>query len=1123
MPYNNKRFERFTFNHYLSALLTLFIALQISPNAFAKDAIQQVELSENAILLLDVRLNGNIILSSLDAYPYEDKVLVAIEPLFDALNLRYQLFSDRLLLWKGEDQYTLPFKQPVSGNFIADSGVSQPVYWANDGYFIFLDIDTLSQFFDVVMETNTYQLRLNIKTEQDGYLFPLQRIAILEKQRILAAAAAQTSRQEEQKAPPITIDDQYHFITMPNGRINASISWDEREKSNNYSVQMASDLLYHAADLTLNKTTDEELAARLRMTRYKTRPDELILGAFDNYSWGDVSGFNNNLTTTTKAGLGAVLERKPVNFRRKNLAITLQETAPPGWEAELFRNNQFIALTTVPNNGLLTFEDVPTEYGNNYFQIKLYSPYGEIEIIEKYLDLSTNALTEGAVAYNLFAFDSNHRLIDDQNQADHEVTDFGATLDYGIYDYWQIGFGFASTQDNNSEELQFYSMKNAFTLPGMLLENDAAMNQDGGYAQITSLIGNAFGNQRFALSVESAENYISSRINAAEESYSSFSGSYSGAISTWSYNFNANYYDQGVIDYWRLSNSLFTNFGRVYFSHSLNYFSTKNIVPVGTDLFGQLIVEETTTDSITGQLGVSGKLADTLRASGNINYEPERSSPILNSSSMLLEWSPKPFGIRNYLTARYQPLADSSNNWQLSHRVIWEHKKFQFTFSSTYNANEQWSLDAGIRFFLGYDQYNNRAIMRNHTSQQTATLDVHTYLDRQANGVPDPLDYDLSGVEFVGVPDWEGLTSGESGHTILPGATTNGPFYFAGKWKNGAETVNKDYVIYTHPGARIEVNMPFYLTSEIYGFVERADNNSPLNNVKVILKGKYLERETKSDQDGYFEFLGLQPDQYEVHIDPDYLLEKGLTGEVVGYTLSTPESGGFVELDVISLDRKNNQADRGSEKVLPVKLNKFNSESIIQEDNPRKRRNYFNLPVKDKLQAPHVLPDETPEQEAEAEPVSQDEKPEPKLDSGRDSRSSKESTLTTLPTLSFKQKTTVEPVLTSKALTTSATGSKSTEESNALPKKQRQAEKPAINVQKTYTIQAGAFKQRAQAEKLAESLSNLPHSAEIHSSGEYFRVIIGRFNDSQEANQFANDHMGKTKAYIRKLNASELQ
>ena len=1105
--------NRLLFKHGMRYLIA-FLCLPML--AVAQQSMQKVSVSENAILLLDVRLNSNIILASLEAYPYEDTTLVAIEPVFDALNLNYQLFSDRLILWKDEDQFIFPLKDKVSGNFITDSKSQDPIYWFNDGYFVFMDTNTLARVFGVSFETNRFQLRLDIKTQEDkGYLFPLQRIKLLEKQRQLAAALKPRDSQEIY-TPPITIDDQYQLFTLPNGRVSASLTWDEDDRKNNYSVQLASDLLYHAADMTLTKTSNEDLAARLRMSRYKTRPDNYILGAFDRYSWGDVSGSSNNLTTSTRGGLGLTMQRSPENFRRKNLTITLQETAPPGWEAELFRNNQFITLTTVPNDGLLTFEDVLTEYGNNYFQIKLYSPFGEVQIIEKYYDLSTNALTEGAMAYNIYALDANHRLIDDQSNAEREVTDFGATFDYGIYDYWQIGLGIASTQNTSGDDIQFYSMKNAFTLPGMLLENDAAINNDGGYAQMTSLIGNAFGNQRFSLSAESAENYSSSRINALDESYSSFSSSLGGAFAIgWNYNLSASYFDQGPLDYWRVSNSVYTNFRKIYFSHTLTYFNTENIVPVGTDIFGQLVTQQRTTNSITGQLGISGKLIPSVRASGNISYNPESSSPVLDSSSLLLEWNPKPYGINNYLTARYQPLSDSDNNWQLSHRILWEHKKFQFTFSSNYNADERWSVDAGIRFFLGYDQYNNRAIMRNYTNHQSATLDVHTYLDRQANGIPDPLDYNLSDVEFIGAPDWEGITSGETGKAILPGAGANGPFYFGAKWKNGSETINKDYVIYTHPGARIKVNMPFYLTSEIFGFVERTGNNAPMNNVKVILKGRYSEQSTQTDRDGFFEFTGLQPDQYEVRVAPEFLQEKNFTGEVIGYRLTTPDSGGFVELDVISLERKDQQDDYMAEKIQPFQLTPNNSEALIREDNPRKKRNYFNLPVKDKLEAPHVLPDPEPETEV---PEADHDKPLPKLDSGRDDLGSRQAVTHALPSVTFINKGTPEAKLTTKSLP-SAEAADTNKNSREIPVT---SAKVSPAKRGTITIQLGAFKQRDQAETLAQTVKDQPLKAEIHQAGGFYRVIIGHFANKDEANRYSQQYLKNTRIYIRQRNSEEL-
>lgn len=1117
-------------NHLLrlsldAAFLLLILMGIATATANAAQRIQEVTVSENSILLLDARLNNNVILSTLEAYPYENTVLVAIEPLFDALKLRYQIFNDKLILWREDESFTFPLQNNVTGNFFDGKKADQTIYRFNDGYFEYLDINTLANFFNVPFETNRYQLRLDIKTQEKGYLFPLQLQSILEKQRILAAALVPREEQER-KPPPITIDDQYQLLTMPNGRVSANVSWDEEDKTNNYSLQLASDLLYHAADMTLNKPANQDLTARLRMSRYKTRPDEYILGAFDSYSWGDVSGFSNNLTTSTKGGLGLTMQRSPENFRRKNLTITLQETAPPGWEAELFRNNQFIQLTTVPSDGLLTFEDVLTEYGNNYFQIKLYSPYGDVQIIERYYDLSTNALSEDALAYNLFAFDANHRLIDDPSEAERDLTDFGVTMDYGIYDHWQIGFGFANTQSSQGDELQFYSMKNAFTLPGMLLENDSAVNNDGGYAQLTSLIGNAFGNQRFSISVESAENYSSARINASEESYSSFSSSLGGSlVGSWSYNINASYFDQGVVDYWRVSNSVFTNFSRLYFSHTLNYFSTSNIIPVGTDILGQLITQEKTTDSITGQLGISGKLLDNVRASGSLNYDPELSNPILDNSSLLVEWNPRPFDINNYLTARYQPLSDSDNNWQLGHRILWDHRKFQFIFSSSYDADDRWTLDAGIRFFLGYDQYNNRAIVRNYTNHQSATLEAHAYLDRQANGIPDPLDYNLEGVEFIGAPDWEGITSGETGRAVLPGAVTNGAFYFGAKWKNGADTINKDYVVYTHPGARLDINMPFYLSSEIFGFVERAGNNAPMSNVKVTLKGLYSSKSTLTDTDGFFEFTGLQPDQYEVRIDPDYLRERNFTSDIVGYRLTTPDSGGFVELDIISLERMEHPGSELSERVMPFQLTINNSDTLIQEDNPRKKRNYFNLPVKDKLEAPHVLPEPGPEAEL---PEETKNKPAPKLDSGKEEKKSESSVVVSLPTVSFINKQPTDAKLATRALPTApeSTVDIETQKPEIIEKPKASGNK--INKPDTtkqtgkVTIQLGAFKLQQQAETLAESFKTQPENAEVHQSGGYYRVIIGRFMTKEQANLYSQQYLKGKKVYVRERNTQEM-
>lgn len=941
----------------LSLIFVFSLFTLLANQAFAEVAFKEVQLVEEELLLLDVKLNSDYVASSIDAFPHQDRTLIAIEPLFDSLNINYQLHTDQLIVWKEDIKYTLPLSKLVTGDFLKQIASAQTEsLWANDGFYLFIDDKTLANFFGVSIEVNKFQLRILIKTEI--YLFPIQKVEIQRQQRILEMSA-EVRETKEKIAPEITIPDQYRLLTVPHGRISAFLDLKDSDQKNLMSVQLNSDLLYHSADLTLGKVNNDELSTRLKLSRYKTKPDDYILGAFDKYSFGDISGYSNNLTTRTNSGLGAQFDQAPEDFRRRNLAITIEETAPPGWEAELFHNNRFISVATVPDNGLLILNDVLTEYGNNYYQIKLYGPYGETEIIEKYVDLTKNALSKGGMAYNLYALDRNHRLIDDDSNLDRGLTDFGGTFDYGISDGWQLGFGIANIDYPFDGKQQLFSMKNAFTFPGYLVENDLSFNQDLNYAQLTSITGNIFNKERFTFSYESADDYESARLNAKNSHVDIFNASISGSLATWSYGISSFYYTKEKTNNWYIRNNFSRSFGQLYFTNTFNYsnFETELLNTVDPNKPNENMILKG--DSLQGSINLSGRIWDDVRLSSSLNYDPKADDIILNSSTMTLEWSPMFYGINNYFTARYRPLSEGDNNWQFSYRTTWNAEQFELSLGTLYNADQTWNFNLGIRFFLGYDYHNNRLLFRNKTSSQSATLDTHSYLDRQANGIPDPLDYNLSEVEFIGSPEWQGIKSGNEGRAILPGVPTGGEFRFGASWKEGSHTVNNNYVGYTHPGAYVEVNMPFNLTTEIFGFVQRAGNDIPLKQVKIELysqNGSVIT--TKTDIDGYYEFLNLGPEQYQLTISKDYLREKGLTADIIGYRFTSPKAGGFIELSTLVLKRSDSEKDIAAETIVDFNLTEDNSEVIIWDDDEKIRREYFNFPPKGKSVTKHSL---TPE------------------------------------------------------------------------------------------------------------------------------------------------------------------
>ena len=74
----------------------LYIGLALHSAIALGESQYQAQLNEDKLLLLDTRLNADFIVSSLEAYEHQGQIFVSVEPLFDALSLRYQLYSDRL-------------------------------------------------------------------------------------------------------------------------------------------------------------------------------------------------------------------------------------------------------------------------------------------------------------------------------------------------------------------------------------------------------------------------------------------------------------------------------------------------------------------------------------------------------------------------------------------------------------------------------------------------------------------------------------------------------------------------------------------------------------------------------------------------------------------------------------------------------------------------------------------------------------------------------------------------------------------------------------------------------------------------------------------------------------------
>lgn len=921
----------------------LCIALLFLPTLVHAVDLTQVELNEDDYLLLSVMINKESARVTVDSYDNNGQLYVAIEPLLNGLKLRYQLRQDQLTVWKEDEEHTFSFLSTSTNDVTAQNT------WATDGYYQYISQDVLETLFDVSFEIDRPRLMLNLITQ--NYKFPITLLAeqTLLRSSIKANSYAFNQPDSDGTAIPITIPDQYNLFTMPHGDIRSSIDYSDNNEKIQTNVQLVSDLLYHSARLSLNHTAGQNITGGLSLSRYKTSPNARILGAFDRYRFGDISSSLGAGVIGGTSGVGLLFERQPEGYRRSNSKIDIEQDATPGWEAELFLNGRFIAADTVPDTGLLIFEDVDIYYGSNEFQIKVYGPFAEIETYQLSYPLIANPLADGEMAYNIHALDNTRSLFNNSSQSGGlEINSVGGAFDYGFNDMWQIGLTFQDRMQSAGNQ-QLFSLHNYVNFPGFLLENELAFNADADFAQQTNLSGNIWGGAAFQLRYESNHDLdINDNNSFSSINFERLTASYANNWGNVPLIFRASYADVGETRTYTLSNNVYFNYQRLRFSHDV-YFSRIE-QEIDGSVFGN--------NYITGNLGISGQLFKDFRLSANLNYDPQGEDVVLDSSFLNAQYTwLDPFSYRHYFNFSYRPLGNKDNTWQLSHNLAYETSDYRLSFNSRYDAQDQWSIGLNVNFFLGYDYHNQRALTSSTISAESATLNVHSYLDRQLNGVSDVLDYDLEGVEFQGLSEWQGLKSGEGGEVILPGVPVNTPFSFGATWKRGSKTINNDYVIYTHPGARIDVNMPFYLNTELAGFVYRNAKNGEVAVNEIIIdlidSDNNVVEQKKTDSDGYFEFVNMQPSSYKVAINEQDLRDKGLTTELRGYSLSTPSVGGFTELPVLYVRQLKSDDDRAAEAISELILSEDDIELLVWDEDNEKRQNYFTLPTKQKIMASH--------------------------------------------------------------------------------------------------------------------------------------------------------------------------
>jgi len=917
-------------NCYQLSILIILISIIVRPVAMATE-FSQVELEDSDFLLLNVTLQQKRLLESIEAYQSEDQVLLPVSLFISALGSGVEVnLADNTLLYTTEgNTIVIELSKGITSTPLPDG----QYYWAKDNFELYLSHQILASLLKASI--NIQLTRLNVVIKSLDELFPIEKSWL---------RADQLKKSEEQESKKILyVADTYQLLTPPSADIALSLGQhSESGFSGAFSLQSYSDVLYHSTNISLHKSLiDDEITSRVEFTRHQSSPDTPLWGGLNEYSFGDIYSGGNTLYSHSASGLGFKFSRKPDGVSNSFGTQNIEGNATPGWEVELHYNGFLIETQRVPDNGHYVFQNVTTDYGNNHFEVRLFGPFGEEEVRRVNINIGSNWLPKGEFSYTGYMLNANKTLI--SGDVDRVISDakedYGFAVDYSPFDNTHMGYFYQHVASKTiittpQESRAYMGTHIQSALNNLLLDIEYVQQQDRGHRLTAQGIGQ----------FPSGQNY-----NVVLQEQRDFS-LVSNTLAP--YNYQASFSTSGILPFKRgvghrtgitytggedsgdsllLNSSLSWRFSSLHFSESLNY----RVNNLDNIVFKDNI--------LTGNFTVTSNISDVrLRTTANYFIQP---TSYLASISLGASLRASQNSFHN-LNANYLPESEfrKEDKWNVGYTYSITLEKLRLFSNLDMNSENEWLAGLGVNFFFDYDAHNDEFLMNSVSTANAGHLNVTSYLDRNDNNRRDEGDWLLENVGFSPLPSWRNRVTNKSGQVTLSGVPVYNPVTFSANPEIDVATKQPTYTIYTHPGSRVNIELPFTIKTNIIGFVEIEGTNGQqvLTTGTMILINQNTDEQTELliDIDGFYETPALNTGHYSLQISDKDLKRLNFKSKQGIVNFVTPAQGGDYEMPVISL--LPSASTSTTQEATTVILNEENGEAFYFGDDIESTNIYVN-------------------------------------------------------------------------------------------------------------------------------------------------------------------------------------
>lgn len=733
---------------------------------------------------------------------------------------------------------------------------------------VYAPFEELAQWFGIEIKPNISSLNLQVASPVP---FPIEEKIARQKKKFRdydVGSAALPRLADDYNAAGVPFVD---VSTMSNYRRPGT-----GEKANlqqSASVRTAGDMLGGTLQ-TQSQFDQKEKLTNVRVNYKQESLSKDLLGPLKarRFELGDVSPVAVPLNENAVSGLGARITNADPDRSNTRATTRITGTSFPGWEVELYRENQLLGYQTVDDSGLYVFEDVDLNTEDNRFRVVFYGPQGEAEEREVFVPVDMQRLASMGSAYDISVTAQNTQTYRKQqfDDEDNGAPGISAMYEVPVGNWSAVSAGVATRQDNGNQKAMAHAGLSTKALGTLLNFNTAIDNESEMAAEIIARrkIGEhqlrnttSFATEKYGV-LEPEKTNLLTDFNDEYQSNEIFSNNFGleGPLG-WGIGQNPRY-TLGL-------NYSLQSDGNDYTDAIAGYNTLLKPITLGQQFRYRMSGdgEEDRLDSLTNIGGSIGRNRVRLVA----NYEVMPDNHLKSLGASLRRKIAKSADLELGLS---REMKDKLT--QGSARINWDAGFINISPGITYNSNRDLAATLNTRFGLARDPISGSIKSYDRLITGYGGASVFVFVDKNGNNSFDEGEEPVEGAIVRAPQSGSREITDEKGYAFMrnlnrmrltdvfvdPESLAD-PFWVSGY--EGASVLPRE-------GHVASLIFPIHMAGEMDGTIYAKDgkgNQRPLRGVRLGLydsSGKNIQSVT-TETDGFYLFSKIPPGRYYLNVD----------------------------------------------------------------------------------------------------------------------------------------------------------------------------------------------------------------------------------------------------------------